>query len=183
MNKKTSAAILAGLVLALASSGAAAQSALRQLGAEAGNDTVALAQDFKDMRAMNAGRAPAAAIRRDSKDVFAGCESFEAKPFMAWNLSQAAVIVQTCLNNAYPADGAYAVRSSVARFSVKACPSGSAPECSATVEVAGIKIAVSGEIIAGDSVLQDLNASLDKRGGKLLNFYAVVDGAQAQILR
>jgi hypothetical protein len=183
MNKNTTIKVLTGILLALAT-GASAQTALQQLGAEAGNDTVALARQFQDMRAKNYAPAPAPVIglRRESKDVFSGCESFEAKPFMAWNLPQAALIVQTCLNNAYPADGAFTVRAAVARFSVRACPDGSAAACRAIVEVEGIKISVDGTV-PGDAVLQDLNAAIAQRGGKLLNYYATVDAASAQIVR
>ena len=182
MNKNTTVHLLTGLILALASSGAMAQSALQQLGAEAGVEAAPLIRQMQTVRILDAGSAPVVGIRRNSKDVFAGCESFEAKPFVAWNLSQAALIVQPCLNNAYPADGSYTVRASVARFAVRACPSGGAATCRALVEVAGIKISVEGSILTGDSVLQDLNASIDQRGGKLLSYYATLDSAQSQIL-
>ena len=56
MNKNTTAKILTGLILALASTGALAQTALQQLGAEAGDDTVALARQLKDVRSMDSGR-------------------------------------------------------------------------------------------------------------------------------
>ncbi len=181
MNKNTTVNILTGILLALASTGAMAQTALQQLGAEAGNDTVALARDFQALRASNAGPAPVS-IRRASKDVFSGCESFNAKAFMAWNLPQAALIVQTCLNNAYPADGSYTVQSSVARFGIRSCASKGIAACGSIMEVSGIKITINGGVLAGDSVLQDLNDSIEQRGGKLLGFFATIDSSGAQIL-
>jgi hypothetical protein len=183
MNKNTTIHLLTGLLLALASSGAMAQTALQQLGAEAGSDTVSIARDLKAMRAMDAGPATViGAARRPSKDAFDSCASIEAVPIMAWNASQAAIMVQTCLNHAYPADGDYQVRAQAARFGSRACPAGSGPAatCRAIIEVVGIKIVVTGAIPSGDPVLEDLTASMQKRGGKLLGFEAIIDN-QAEV--
>jgi hypothetical protein len=180
MNKN----ILTGLILALAVSAAAAQTALQQLGAEAGNDTVALAREFKDVRAMDAGPriAPVVALPRRGKDVFEDCSAMTAKSFAPWNISQAAIMVQTCLNHAYAADGAYRVVASPARFGSRACPNNGGVSCRAIIEVVGIKITVSGQILTGDSVLLDLESSLTQRNNKLLGFEATVEN-QAAILK
>lgn len=180
MNKN----ILTGLILALAVSGAAAQTALQQLGAEAGNDTVALAREFKDVRAMDAGPgiAPVVALPRHGKDVFESCDVLTAKSFMPWNVSQAAIMVQTCLNHAYRADGAYRVTAKPARFGSRACPNNEGASCRAIIEVVGIKITVSGQVLAGDSVLLDLDTSLTQRGNKLMGFETTVEN-QAAILK
>jgi hypothetical protein len=174
MNKNTTVNILTGLILALASTGALAQTALQQLGAEAGNDTVALARQFQDVRAMDAGSADVAGLPQHSKDVFASCDVLTAKSFMPWNVSQAALMVQTCLNHAYKADGAYRVTALPARFGSRACPNNAGATCRAIIEVVGIKITVSGQILTGDSVLLDLNGSLEQRGNKLMGFETTV---------
>lgn len=182
MNKNKTVIILTGIILALAATGAKAQSALTQLGAEAGNDTVALAQQFKDMRAMDAGSSQVVGLPRRAKDVFSSCDVLEAKSFMPWNVSQAAIMVQTCLNHAYAADGAYRVVAEAARFGSRARPNDAGASCRAIIEVVGIKISVQGEVMAGDSVLLDLNASLAQRNNKLLGFEATIEN-QAAILK
>lgn len=179
MNKNKTVIILTGIILALAATGAKAQSALTQLGAEAGNDTVALAQQLKDVRAMDAGPAPVVSIPQRANDIFDNCGVLDAKSFVAWNVTQAALMVQTCLNHAYAADGQYRVTASAARFGSRACPTGPA-SCRAIIEVVGIKITVSGHVLTGDSVLLDLNGSLSRRNNKLLGFEATVDN-QADI--
>ena len=180
MNKN----ILTGLLLALAVSGAAAQTALQQLGAEAGNDTVAIAREFKDVRAMDTGPAGIApvALSRRGKDVFQDCDALTAGSFVRWNVSQAALLVQTCLNHAYAADGAYRVTAAPARFVSRICPNGEGASCRAIIEVVGIKLTVSGQVLAGDAVLLDLDTSLNQRGNKLMGFEAIVDN-QAAILK
>ena len=182
MNKNTTVNLLTGILLALASTGAIAQTALQQLGAEAGNDTVAIARDFKTLRAMDAGQPAVVGAARHGKDAFDSCASIESMPIVAWNAAQAAIMLQTCLNHAYPADGEYQVRAQAARFGSRACPAGSgaAATCRAIIEVVGIKIVVTGQIPAGDDVIADLNASMQKRGGKLLGFEAILDN-QADI--
>jgi hypothetical protein len=182
MNKNTALPLLTGIILALASTGAAAQTALLQLGAAAGADTAALAQQFKDVRAMESVRIPAVGLPRRAKDVFEDCSAFTAKSFAPWNVSQAAIMIQTCLNHAYAADGDYRVTATVARFGSRACPEGGAATCRAIIEVVGIKIVVSGEIMTGDSVLYDLDSSLQQRGGKLMGFEATIEN-QADILK
>jgi hypothetical protein len=179
MNKNTTVIILTGFILALAATGAKAQSALTQLGAEAGNDTVALAQQLKDVRTMDAGPAPILTLPQHAKDIFQNCAALEAKSFVAWNVTQAAIMVQTCLNHAYAADGQYRVVAQAARFGSRACPSGPAT-CRAIIEVVGIKITVSGQIMTGDSVLLDLNGSLSQRNNKLMGFETLVEN-QAEI--
>jgi hypothetical protein len=181
MNKNKTVVILTGIILALAATGAKAQSALTQLGAEAGNDTVALASQFKDMRAMDAGSSEVVGLPQHAKDVFSSCDILEAKSFMPWNVSQAALMVQTCLNHAYKADGAYRVTAQPARFGSRACPTGPA-SCHAIIEVVGIKITVQGQIMTGDSVLLDLSSSLTQRNNKLLGFETTVEN-QAAILK
>jgi hypothetical protein len=180
MNKIT----LTGLILALAAAGASAQTALQQLGAEAGNDTVAIARDFQQVRAMDQAPsiAPVVALPRQGKDVLASCDVLTAKSFMPWNVSQAAIMVQTCLNHSYKADGAYRVTAAPARFGSRLCPNNAGASCRAIIEVVGIKITVSGDILTGDSVLLDLNQSLAQRGNKLLGFETTVEN-QASILK
>jgi hypothetical protein len=178
MNNNTTIKILTGLILALASTGAMAQSALQQLGEQAGVEVAPLAQQMKEVRAEQA-HGPVG-VPLHAKDIFAGCSSYEAKPFLAWTAPQAALIVQTCLNNAYPADGRYTVTAASARFG-RPCRPGASATCRAIVEVIGIKITVNGEILTGDGVLADLNYSIEKRGGLLLGFDAIVDN-KAQIL-
>ena len=177
MKKNTTVNILTGIILALAATGASAQ-ALMQLGAEAGNDTVALAQQLKDVRSMDAGSStvvmPIASLPQHSKDVFSACDVLTAKSFVAWNVTQAALMVQTCLNHAYAADGDYRVTAEAARFGSRACPNGEAATCRAIIEVVGIKITVSGSILTGNSVLFDLNGSLQQRGNKLMGFETLV---------
>lgn len=176
MKKTTTfAAALIALTLTLASRPAAAATALQQLGQEAGIDVAPLARRMTSVRALAAASAPLMIPRR-SQDVFEGCSALEARSLKAWTPAQAALLVQTCLNHAYAADGAYSVRAEAARFGTRVCPEQAGRlSCQAIVEVVGIKITVSGVILTGDSVLLDLNASLARRGGKLLGFPAIVD--------
>jgi hypothetical protein len=180
MNKIT----LTGLVLALAAAGASAQTALSQLGVAAGGDTAPLARELQSARALDQvpSNAPVVALPRQGKDVLASCDVLTAKSFMPWNVSQAAIMVQTCLNHAYKADGDYRVTAAPARFGSRLCPNGQGASCRAIVEVVGIKITVSGQVLTGDSVLLDLNASLAQRHNKLLGFETTVDN-QAAILK
>jgi hypothetical protein len=174
---------LMGLTLTLASRPAMAATALQQLGQEAGIDAAPLAQQFAAVRAASAEAASEAplSIPRRPKDVFDGCAAMEAKSFAPWTPAQAALLVQTCLNHAYAADGAYSVRAQAARFSQRVCPeTAGAFSCQAFVEVMGIKITVSGNIMTGDSVLLDLDGSLKLHGGKLMGFPVIVEN-QASI--
>ncbi|HEX4048253.1 MAG TPA: hypothetical protein VH309_10485 [Elusimicrobiota bacterium] len=181
MNKNTTAQILTGLILALAAGGAMAQqTALQQLGAAAGDDTVAIAQEFKTVRAMDAVPSPVVGLPEHAKDVFSSCDAIDAKAFMPWNVEQAAIIVQTCLNHAYASDGGYHVEAHAARFGARACPEGPRT-CKAVMEVVGIQITVTGRIMTGESVLFDLNSSLEQRGNMLMGFQAAIDN-QANIL-
>jgi hypothetical protein len=172
--------LLLALAASLAFSAPAAASALQDLGAQAGVDVAPLAQSLKAARAFSAAEAPLMIPRR-GKDVFEGCSAMDVKTFVALNPKQAALLVQTCLNHAYAADGRLSVRASAERFGSRACPENAGRmSCRAIVEVVGIKITVSGVLMTGDSVLLDLNSSLDSRGGKLLGFPAIVDN-QAEI--
>jgi|GEM_PF-7032213 len=181
MSMKKNIVIAALAVLALSfSSAARAQSALSQLGDEAGVDAAPLSAQLKAVRALAVQ--PPLTIPRDAKDIFDGCSSLDVKTFLPVNPQMAAVLVQTCLNHAYAQDGDYRVTASVARFGVRSCPmSGDAKTCGAMMEVLGIKITVAGAIMTGNPVLMDLNFSLAKRRGQLLGFYAIVDD-QAQLL-
>jgi hypothetical protein len=176
----TLAAVMMGLTLTLASRPAMAATALQQLGQEAGIDAAPLAQQFKAVRALAAAETPLMIPRRE-KDVFEDCSALEERPLQPWTAAQAALLVQTCLNHAYAADGSYLVRAQAARFGTRVCPeSAGKMGCQAIVEVVGIKITVTGSILTGDPVLNDLSATLKSRGGKLLGFAAVLDN-QAQI--
>ncbi|MFI5345512.1 MAG: hypothetical protein ACHQ51_03975 [Elusimicrobiota bacterium] len=171
---------LMGLTLTLASRPAMAATALQQLGQEAGIDTAAIAQQMKTVHALSLAAAPLM-IPRHSKDVFEGCSALEERPLQPWTPAQAALLVQTCLNHAYAADGRYTVRAQATRFSKRVCPQNDAMmTCQAIVEVIGIKITVAGTIMTGDSVLLDLDGTLKQREGKLLGFPATLDN-QAQI--
>jgi hypothetical protein len=178
MNKIISLSIAA---LALAASSASAQTALQQLGAQAGVDATPIAAGFKAVRSMYAG-APEllSAASRPAKDVLAGCSALSARAIMPWNLPSAVVMTQTCLNHAYAADGDYQVRAESARFGVRSCPDG-AVSCRAIVEVQGIKLVVAGAVLDGNSVLQDLDATLKLRGNKLFGFDVIVEN-QSQIV-
>ncbi|MDD5302770.1 MAG: hypothetical protein PHS14_06625 [Elusimicrobia bacterium] len=167
---------LAGLALMLACSPAMAQTALQQLGQAAGADVAPIVSRMEMTRAQQAVQGPLG-VARFPKDVFEACSVLEAKPFTAWNVKQAAVLIQTCLNHSYSADGStYYVSARVARFSVPACPAETgALSCQALIEVEGIAITVSGSLMTGNPVLGDLNYALQKRGGKLLGFDAALD--------
>ncbi|MFI5361625.1 MAG: hypothetical protein ACHQ49_06625 [Elusimicrobiota bacterium] len=172
MKKNMTVSLLTGIILSLAAYGAAAQSALQQLGAEAGVDAAPLTRQFAAARE-DAAHGPVG-IPLHRKDVFATCSAIDSKPFLPWNASQAAVVVQTCLNNFYPADAGFSVRAQAARFGHR-CPNGGSASCRAIVEVVGIKITVSGRILTGNPVFGDLNFTLKNRGNKLLGFEAIVD--------
>jgi hypothetical protein len=177
----TLTAVLMGLTLTLASrpaKAADAYDALQQLGLQAGVDAAPIANRMKTIRALSAAEVPQTqTIARDSKDIFEDCSALEARSFAPWTPKQAALLVQTCLNHAYAADGRFSVRAEAARFGVRACPENvpGTMSCQAIVEVVGIKITVSGSLLTGNSVLNDLNGSLKKRGGKLMGFSAIVD--------
>lgn len=154
MIRKTLAFALAFLALAPAAVPARASTALRQLGREAGVDASPLARRMDSVRALAAAETPMM-IPRFGKDVLAGCSALEVRTLMALNAKQAALLVQTCLNHAYAADGLYSVQ--------------------ARAVTPGITITVTGSVPAGDSVLVDLNGTVGAHGGKLLGFPAVVD--------
>jgi hypothetical protein len=168
--------VLTVLALALTCAPAMAQTALQDLGAASGADMAPIMSAMKLTRDMSAAQGPLT-IPRFPKDVLEKCDALEAKPFVAWNVKQASLMIQTCLNHTYTTDGAaYKVEARAGRFAVKACPGTTdAASCRAIIEVEGIVIAVSGRIMTGNAVLSDLNYSINKRGGKLLGFYATLD--------
>ena len=167
---------LAGLMVVMACSPVMAQTALQQLGTQAGVDMAPLMAQMKLTRDIHANGEPLT-IPRFPKDVFTACTELDAKPFVAWTTKQAAQMVQSCLDRSYgPSAKTYAVTAKVARFGVKACPDRAGMlSCQAIIEVEGIEITVSGKIMTGNSVLSDLNFSLQKREGKLVGFHAVLD--------
>ena len=172
-----------GLMLTLACAPASAQTALQELGLAAGVDVAPIVSRMKAVRDIQAAQEPLT-IPRFPKDVLESCEVLGAKPFMAWNVKQAALLIQTCLNHAYTEDGStYRVKAEAARFTVPACPArAGALSCQALIEVDGIRITVSGRVMTGNAVLGDLNFSLQKREGKQLGFHAELDD-QAVIVR
>jgi len=175
MNKNITVTVLTGIILALAPCGAMAQSALQQLGSEAGVDAGALTQQLKNVRAMDAGQAPVVGIPPQGKDVLVGCSALAAKAIMPWNIAQAVIMTQTCLNHAYASDGDFQVQAQAARFGSKAaCPEGPR-SCKAVMEVLGIKIVVTGQLMDGNPVLEDLDATLQLRDRKLFGYTAVVE--------
>ena len=174
------------LTLICGSSAAMAQSALSQLGGLAEVDAGPLISQIKAFQTGAQNRP--LMIPREPKDALAGCMALEAKPLslVAWTLPQAVGQIQSCLNNAFAAESikrSYSVTAKAAEFTVRACPQ-AAPghvACQAFKDVEGIQITVSGKVLTGDSVLSDLNFSLQKRGGKLLGWYAELDN-KAEIL-
>ena len=127
-------------------------------------------------RGIKPENAYSAPISFGAKDVLADCSALDAKSFLPWNVNQAAVMIQTCLNHAYPADGGYQVVATPARFGSRLCPDGAAT-CRAIIEVVGIKITVTGRILASDMVLSDMKSTLDRRGGKLMGFETTLENA------
>lgn len=171
MKKKI--AIMAFAVLSL-SSVALAQSALSQLGAEAGVDAAPLARQLQAARELPVQPPPTIPLNR--KDVFEGCRALDVVSIMPLTAPTAALLVQTCLNHAYPQDGSFRVTAEAARFGLRACPmSGDSRTCGAMMEVLGVKITVAGSIMMGNPVLADLNFSLNKRDGQLVGFHAILD--------
>lgn len=182
--KAMSKAVLTGIVLALAAGAAKAETALQQLAREAGADAAPIAARMGAAREAAAPGGPLG-IPRFPKDAFDGCTALDSRPIMPWTPAQAALMVQTCINHAYTADGSgYLVKAEAARFGVRACP----PEkdgqmsCQAIREVVGVRITVTGSIKTGDSVLMDLNYAVSKRGAKLMGFDAIVVD-DAEVLR
>ena len=174
--KNASSVLKALVAVVLAASPTLAQSALEQLGRQAGEDAAPLARRLKDARAAGAAVSPAG-VPRSFNDVFDICGVLGAEPAAPWNVRQAALLIQTCLNHSYTQDDAtYFVEARAGRFSVPDCPDeDDGRPCRATAEVEGIRITVLGRLLTGNPVLGDLNYSLAKRGGKLLGFYALVD--------
>jgi hypothetical protein len=169
------------LSLLCGASAAMAQSAISQLAVQAGMDAAPLAQQFRSFQDSTQNKP--LMIPRNPKDVLGGCMAIDAKALslVAWTLPQAVGQIQSCLNKTF-VDGdaqprGYTVTAEAARFGVRACPEAQAGQmaCQAFMEVEGIKITVSGKILTGDSVLMDLNYSLQKRAAMLLGYHAVLD--------
>ncbi|MBI3565953.1 MAG: hypothetical protein HY079_12205, partial [Elusimicrobia bacterium] len=149
MIKTLRAAALAGFALSLFAAPVRAQIAIRELAAAAGTDAAPLVEHLKISR----GRrfvADRVALPRQGKDVLDGCVALDATTIQPMNVKTAAVLVQTCLNNRYRADGTYLVQ--------------------AKADEAALRIVVTGSIMTGDSVLLDLNSTLAKRQNMLLGF-------------
>lgn len=158
MIKTLRAAALAGFALSLFAAPVRAQIAIRELAAAAGTDAAPLVEHLKISR----GRrfvADRVALPRQGKDVLDGCVALDATTIQPMNVKTAAVLVQTCLNNRYRADGAYLVQ--------------------AQAEGEVLRIVVSGHIRTGDPVLLDLGTTLSKREYRLLGFDAVLDNRAA----
>lgn len=181
MNTKPAVLLLALAVLAPAVPARAA-TALQDLGRAAGVEAAPLAARMTALRALAAAATPVPvpASHPRGKDVLTGCSALEVRTLMSLNPKQAALLVQTCLNHSYAADGPYAVRASAARFAVRVCPERAGEmSCQALEEVVGVKITVTGAVPAGDPVLLDLAATLADRDGLLLGFRAVLDDRTA----
>lgn len=172
MNKNIAKAALAGLALTLLTPSLRAQTAIRELAAAAGVEAAPMIEHLKASRDIHS---TALTLPRGGQDVLNGCSALDAKLIAPMNTRTAALLVQTCLNNRYRADGSYFVEAQVATISVRACPPGPGLQCMAMRDVEGIRIVVTGSIMTGDSVLLDLNATLSQRQNKLLGFDAVVD--------
>ncbi len=172
MNKNIAKAALAGLALTLLTPSLRAQTAIRELAAAAGVDAAPMVEHLKVAREMSPRPT---ALRRGGLDILQGCSALDAKLIAPMNTRTAALLVQTCLNNRYRQDGAYAVRAQAATVSVPACPPGPGLQCEAMKDVDGIRIVVTGTLMTGDSVLLDLDATLTRRRNTLLGFAAVVD--------
>lgn len=158
MIKTLRVAALAGFALSLLSAPVRAQIAIRELAAAAGTDAAPLIEHLKISR----GRrfiADRVALPRQGKDVLDGCVALDATTIQPMNVKTAAVLVQTCLNNRYRADGTYLVQ--------------------AKADEAALRIVVTGQIATGDSVLLDLNSTLSKRQNMLLGFEATLDNRAA----
>lgn len=183
--KKTIQTILS-ISLIFGATHAMAQSALSQLAGQAGVEVSPLAKQFQALQESVQNRP--LMIPRQPKDVLENCMAIDAKALslVEWTLPQAVGQIQSCVNHVY-AEGSgrgYAVSVSAARFGVRLCPEATAGRlsCQAIEEVEGIQITVEGRILTGDPVLSDLNYSLQKRGGKLLGYHAVVND-KAEIVR
>jgi hypothetical protein len=75
---------------------------------------------------------------------------------MHWNAKQAAILIQTCLNHDYRADGPYTVRARAR-----------ADE--------GLDILIFGVVPDGDEVREELAEALTARHGMLLGFRAILN--------
>jgi len=179
-NTPTRKAVLAGLALTLLAPAVRAQTAIRELAAAAGVEAAPMVEHLKAAKA--APQRPPLTIPLHGKDVLQGCSALDVKNIMPMTAKQGALLVQTCLNHDYPADGSFTVAAEAARFGVRACPESTDPNrmaCQAFMEVEGIKITVNGTLAMGNPVLVDLNFSLNQRRGKLLGLYAIVENKAA----
>lgn len=167
-------AVLAGLALTLLSPAVRAQTAIVELASLAGSDASPMIEHLKVAKA--SAQRPLT-IPLNAKDILEGCSALEVKNIMPMTPKQGALLVQTCLNHYYPADGQVQVQAQAARFGVRSCPEATAGSfsCEAFREVEGIKITVSGLIMTGSPVLLDLNYTVKKRNGKVLGFDTIVE--------
>jgi hypothetical protein len=166
MNKMMKMTVIA-IGSALLCSQAMAQSAMQQLKFQAGSDAVVASQRIETPRASIVSYGQPLTIPRDAKDVFAQCQTIDAKAFslVSWTLPQAVQAMQFCLNKNYNKTSAYSVTATASNGAA-----------------AGIQIMVAGRILTGDSVLMDLAYSLRKRADKVMGWSASLD-SQAVILR
>lgn len=129
------------------------QTALLQLGRAADAETAALVRQMNAVRSISAGASAAAKElpKRETRDVFHGCPAIEER---ARDAAHAVILVQICLNNAYPSNASFSLR--------------------AVVVENGLKITVSGQIPLSDPV-GALEETLTHRSRRLLGFPVVLD--------
>lgn len=169
---KKISALLAVLAVSAFAASAARAGAFEDLGMASGLDVTPLKVQVAALQQESQQRLM---IPRDRKDILASCSVIDAKTFIAYTLPAAANILQGCLDQAF-AGRKYTVTAHTGRFSMRACPQAAGQlGCQAIVEVQGLIITVDGTILMGDGALADLGYSLNKRGGKLLGFPAIVD--------
>jgi len=170
--KKFSSHLLAVLAVSAFAVSAARAGAFEDLGMASGLDVTPLKVQVAALQRESQQRLT---IPRDRKDLFAACSVIDAKTFRAYSLPEAAQALQGCLDQTF-AGRKYTVTARPGRFSMRACPQAAGQlSCQAIVEVQGLIITVDGAILMGDGALADLNFSLNKRGGKLLGFKAIID--------
>lgn len=174
--------MIATMFLALIPAAAGAETALEQLGRASGVDVKPMMMQVKELSQM----VERPSIPRGPQDVLADCSIIDAKTFRAYSLPEAAKVLNGCLSEAYASGPrtrrAYTVSARQGRFGVRLCPEArdaGSFSCQAIVEVEGLIITVDGQILTGDPVLENLQYSVQKRGGKLLGFSATVDNKAA----
>jgi len=168
--------------LALIPTSLFAATAMEQLGEAAHFDMKPIVMQVKDLK--QAVERPSIPMR--PTDVLASCAVIDAKTFRAYDLKEAAGVLNGCLNRLYTSDAgsrrAYTVEAATGRFAVRACPEARAAgtfSCQAFIEVEGLVITIKGTILTGDPILENLNYSLQKRDSKVLGFKATLDNKAA----